>query len=266
MGKVKNKSLPIWVRLFLRKKISKMTDKGYNIFEDIDENIKAKLDDTIDTDSIEDESTDIKDDRYYKTLVIPEEVRKISVFSKDGKFINLNNFTVRTNRIAVRRNELLRRINDIAIDEAKSAGKNRTDFASFKSAIIMLTEYLNVDNIVIGDNKRYNYLNVDGLKALLATDDFGMASSTATMFIRCAKKAKILKQIGKGKAAKFMMNPAIHLNSYFLRISTEVFFEFPLDSALYFNKKQYNYLCTITIPASSPEEKKRLKDGINYGL
>lgn len=246
-----------------------MTDKAcksYNILEDIDENVKAKLDDTIDNDPTEDECADIKDDRYYKTLVIPEETRKISIFSKDGKFINLNNFTVRTNKIAVRRNELLRRINDIAIDEAKSAGKNRLDFASFKSAIIMLTEYLNVDNIVIGDNKRYNYLNVDGLKALLATEDFGMASSTAAMFIRCAKKAKILKQIGKGKAAKFMMNPAIHLNSYFLRISTEVFFEFPLDSALYFNKKQYNYLCTITIPASSPEEKKRLEDGINYGL
>ena len=29
-----------------------MTDKGYNILEDIDENIKAKLDDTIVTDPI----------------------------------------------------------------------------------------------------------------------------------------------------------------------------------------------------------------------
>lgn len=205
----------------------------------------------------------LKQDEYACEILKEEELKTIKIFSKDGSYINLNNFTKRTNFIAKRRVQLLRLISAYGIKEAASAGKKRSDFTLFKAAVSMLPAYINSDNIVIGKNDR-DYLNTDRLKALLASEDFNMSKITAEFFIRCAKKAKILKKIGVGKKCKYMLNPAIHSNAYLMKISTEVFYEFPIESSLYFNATQYNYVLNIIRTKKTPEEAERLEKGIEY--
>lgn len=202
-------------------------------------------------------------DQFACEIAKEEERMRIKAFSKDGCYINLNNYTKRTDYIAKRRVQLLRLISAYGIKEAASAGKKRSDFTLFKAAVSMLPAYVNSDNIIIGKNDR-DYLNTDRLKTLLASEDFNMSKITAEFFIRCAKKAKILKKIGVGKKCKYMLNPAIHSNAFLMRISTEVFYEFPIESSLYFNATQYDYVLEVIRTMKTPEEAERLEKGFKY--
>lgn len=212
---------------------------------------------------IELDKCDVKIDRFKRKYEQAKKEESIRLFSLSGTMINLNNYSKRTDDLAKRRNQLLRLINAYAIEELANAGRKRSDFASFKAATIMLSDYLNIDNIIIGIRQN-DYLNTDRLKELLTTEDFNMSKSTAEFFIRCAKKAKVLKKIGKGKDCRYMLNPGIHLNSYYTRISTEVFFEFPVTSRLFFNIEQYNDIRKVLREGGTPEEIKRLEEGIAY--
>lgn len=244
-------------------------EKGFDLHEEVDNTYVEALDSpeaqaqkAIDEEN-ERKKRPLRQDELACEILKEEERKLVKVFSKDGCYINLNNFVKRTNFIARRRAQLLRLINAYAIKEAASAGKKRYDFASFKAAVAMLPAYINGNNIVVGRNDR-DYLNTDRLKELLATEDFNMSKITSEFFIRCAKKAKILKKIGKGKECKYMLNPAIHSNAYLMRISTEVFYEFPVESQLYFNAKQYDYVLHIIRDKKTPEEAKRLEEGFAY--
>lgn len=212
---------------------------------------------------IEADKCDVKNDRYKRKYEQAKKELYIRLFSLNGKMINLNNYSKRTDDLAKRRNQLLRLINAYAIEELANAGRKRSDFASFKAATIMLAGYVNVDNTIVGIRQN-DYLNTDQLKELLTTEDFNMSKSTAEFFIRCAKKAKVLKKIGKGKDCRYMLNPGIHLNSYYTRISTEVFFEFPETSRLFFNIEQYDDIKKTIRDYGTPEEIKRLEEGIAY--
>lgn len=214
---------------------------------------------------IEADNSNVQADRFKKKIEQALRERYIKLFSPNGKMINLNNFNKRTSDLAKRRNQLLRLVCAFAIEELAKSGRKRADFASFKAATIMLAGYVNIDNTIVGIRQN-DYLNTDQLKELLATEDFNMSKSTAELYIRCAKKAKVLKKLGKGKDCRYMLNPGIHLNSYYTRISTEIFFEFPETSRLYFNIEQYSDIKNMIQNEAifTPEEKKRLAEGIEY--
>ena len=187
----------------------------------------------------------------------------IKLFSSNSKSINLNNYCLTTRDEAKRRNELYDLIEAYAIVEAASAGKKRNSFDSFVSALARIGGYVNSNNIIVG-TKPNDFLNTDRLKGLLADKPFNMSKTTAEQFIRCAKKAKILKKIGKGKDCMYMVNPIIH-TPYYTKISSEIFFEFPLSSELFFSDEQFKALkLAINEGDFSVEEVKRIEAGIKY--
>lgn len=188
----------------------------------------------------------------------------IKLFSSNSKSINLNNYCLTTRDEAKRRNELYDLIEAYAIVEAASAGKKRNGFDSFVAALARIGDYVNSNNIIIG-TKPNDFLNTDRLKGLLADKPFNMSKTTAEQFIRCAKKAKILKKIGKGKDCMYMVNPIIHM-PYYTKISAEIFFEFPLSSELFFHEEQFKSLkLSINNDGDfAKEEINRIKAGIEY--
>lgn len=187
----------------------------------------------------------------------------IKLFSSNSKSINLNNYCLTTRDETKRRNELYNLIESYAILEASSAGKKRNGFDSFISALARIGCYVNFNNIIVGRNPN-DFLNTDRLKGLLADKPFNMSKTTAEQFIRCAKKAKILKKIGKNKDCMYMVNPIIH-TPYYTKISSEIFFEFPLSSELFFSDEQFKALkSAINDGNFSREEVKRIEAGIKY--
>ena len=184
-------------------------------------------------------------------------------YGSNSKSINLNNYCLTTRDEAKRRNELYDLIEAYAIVEAASAGKKRNGFDSFVSALARIGGYVNSNNIIVG-TKPNDFLNTDRLKGFLADKPFNMSKTTAEQFIRCAKKAKILKKIGKGKDCMYMVNPIIH-TPYYTKISSEIFFEFPLSSELFFSDEQFKALkLAINEGDFSVEEVKRIEAGIKY--
>lgn len=187
----------------------------------------------------------------------------IKLFSNSSKSINLNNYCLTTRDETKRRNELYNLIESYAILEASSAGKKRNGFDSFISALARIGGYVNSNNIIVGRNPS-DFLNTDRLKGLLADKPFNMSKTTAEQFIRCAKKAKILKKIGKSKDCMYMVNPIIH-TPYYTKISSEIFFEFPLSSELFFSDEQFKGLKkAINEGNFSREEVKRIEASIKY--
>lgn len=235
---------------------NKLTNKNNNIYkeglDDLETQKRKELEEEIEFDKC-----NVQADRYKRKMEQAQREQYVKLFSPSGKMINLNNYSKRTSDLAKRRNQLLKLVCAFAIEELANVGRKRSDFASFKAATIMLAGYVNIDNTIVGIRQN-DYLNTDQLKELLTTEDFNMSKSTAEFFIRCAKKAKVLKKIGKGKDCRYMLNPGIHLNSYYTRISTEVFFEFPETSRIFFNIEQYSDIKRMILTEPNiftPEEK-----------
>lgn len=196
--------------------------------------------------------------KYYATKDDP--IHTINMFTNDGKYVNLNNLTMRTSAILEKRDSLIEDLVKVAIEEAKKQGKKRDNFSLFEAATFYLSTHLNSDNYLVKNiNKNRSYLNVDGLKELLLNSRYKMSNSTANIYIRCSKKANVLRQIGKGKDAKFLLNPIISNGSFVAKVSKEALLEFGDDIKIMFNIKQYEDCINLLLNNGTDKEVKRLK-------
>jgi hypothetical protein len=196
--------------------------------------------------------------KYYIDKADP--ICHINMFTNDGKYVNLSNLTMRTTAILIEKEKLIERLINVAIEDANKQGKKRSNFSLFESATNYLATHLNSENFLVKDaSKNRSYLNVDGLKDVLLNSRCNMSKNTTTIYIRCAKKANIIRQIGKGQNAKFMLNPVIANGSFFAKVSKEALLEFGDDIKVMFNNKQYNDCVNLLLNNGTDEEIKRLK-------
>ena len=151
--------------------------------------------------------------KYYATKDDP--IHTINMFTNDGKYVNLNNLTMRTYAILEKRDSLIEDLVKVAIEEAKKQGKKRDNFSLFEAATFYLSTHLNSDNV--------------------------------------------LRQIGKGKDAKFLLNPIIANGSFVAKVSKEALLEFGDDIKIMFNIKQYEDCINLLLNNGTDEEVKRLK-------
>lgn len=173
---------------------------------------------------------------YYKGKMIGD----IELFTKNGKFANLNNLNTRTLIFNLVREDLIQHFVEICREDSRKQGKNQTNFATFECALRVLALHLDEDNHIIGIREGYNVkLNTKQLKRFLGTGNYALSKAQATALIRAAKKADIIHQKGRGDNAYFIMNPIFSNGAYIARISRKALVEFNSMLKPLFAEQQY---------------------------
>lgn len=164
----------------------------------------------------------------------------IELFNKNGKFANLNNLNIRTTIFGLIKEDLIQRFVEICREDSQKQGKNQTNFATFECALRVLALHVNEENHIIGiRNGRNVKLNTKQLKRFLGTGNYALSESQATLLIRAAKKADIIRQKGRGDNAYFIINPIYNNGAYYGRTSRKTLVEFNSVLKSLFAERQY---------------------------
>ena len=168
-------------------------------------------------------------------------VKKNNILLFDGRYTNLNNLSTRSIKIAKLRDDLLADFSKVCEEDAKKQGKNRNHFALYEMSLLWLTQFLNSDNIICKTVKNKDIpININEVKDLLKNSRYNLSEANASTLIKCAKKADILRQKGRGAESYFIVNPILFNGSFVGKISKKVFIEFNIAIKELFPEKQFN--------------------------